>query len=78
MKKPTMTAAQSFISILKAYCSLMILILPRSFERGGYVLSPLAMIMSASIQCISAVKLVNVANHFGIMSYGLLAYKIFG
>ena len=47
--KPKMSAAQSFISILKAYCSLMILILPRSFARGGYVLSPLAMIVSATI-----------------------------
>lgn len=56
----------------------MILVLPRSFQRGGYILSPCAMIVSAVIQCFSALKLVKVANHFGIFSYSLLAFKIFG
>ena len=77
-EEPKMTAFQTFVSIIKAYCCLMILVLPRSFARGGYLLSPLAMVMSASLQCYSAVKLVGVANHFGIMSYSLIAYKVFG
>ena len=73
-----MTAFQTFAAIIKAYCCLMILVLPRSFARGGYVLSPLAMVMSASLQCYSAVKLVSVANTLGVMSYSLIAYKVFG
>ena len=56
----------------------MVFTLPRAFSRGGYILSPIAMIVSGTIQCISALKLVQTAKKLGICSYSLIAYKVLG
>jgi len=53
-----MNAFETYVAIIKGYCALMVLVLPRAFERGGYVLSPIIMICSSAVQVTCALKLV--------------------
>ena len=43
--------------IIKGYCAMVILILPKSFENGGYIASPLTLIISAVASTVCALKL---------------------
>lgn len=40
---------ETYIAVIKGYCALMILVLPRSFANGGYVLSPIVLTISGLI-----------------------------
>lgn len=73
-----MNAFETYIALIKGYCALMILVLPRSFANGGYIFSPMALIISGYIQCISALKLVECAKKTGIKSYSLITANILG
>ena len=58
VKKAKMNAFETYVAIIKGYCALMILVLPRSFQNGGYAMSVAVMGVSAYIQYICALKLV--------------------
>lgn len=44
-----MNEFETFIAVIKGYCALMILILPRSFVNGGYLFSPMCLIISCAL-----------------------------
>lgn len=69
---------ETYIAVIKGYCALMILVLPRSFANGGYVFSPIVLTLSGLIQCISALKLVDIAKKLDIKSYSLITLKVLG
>lgn len=48
-KGKKMNAFETYIAIIKGYCALMILVLPRAFGRGGYVFSPIVMMLSGAV-----------------------------
>ena len=58
-----------FMMLIKGYCAMVILILPKSFENGGYIASPLTLIMSAVVSCICALKLAKVGIKTNIYDY---------
>ncbi len=73
-----MNAFETYIALIKGYCALMILVLPRSFQRGGYVASVVIMLVSAYIQYISALKLIKAGQKLNLFSYSLIALKTLG
>ena len=52
-----MTMFQAYFALLKAYCAINILLLPKSFRNGGYALSPLALMMACLFESTCAIKL---------------------
>lgn len=73
-----MNAFETFIAIIKGYCTIMVLLLPRAFGRGGYVLSPIIMILAGALQMFCALKLVAAGKRLGLSSYSLIAFKALG
>lgn len=73
-----MGTTKTFFAVMKAYCAINVLLLPRSFVNGGYLLSPLAMMVAFFFESLCAVRLTNVANSQGIFSYPLLMEKALG
>ena len=51
----------TFFAIVKAYMAINILLTPRSFVNGGYLLSPFALLIAFLIEGMSSFRMVNVA-----------------
>ena len=73
-----MNAFETYIALIKGYCALMILVLPRAFGRGGYIFSPIVMMLSGAVQMYCALKLVAAGQKLGLQSYSLIALKALG
>lgn len=76
--KRKLSAFETYVALIKGYCALMILVLPKSFTTGGYVFSPLCLLASATLQVFAGLKLVQTAQSLGLTSYGLIALKVLG
>ena len=68
----------TFIAVIKAYMAINILLLPRSFVNGGFILSPIMLGVSATFECTCAILLSKVALKYGIYDYLALVEKAFG
>ena len=68
----------TFMAVLKAYCSINILLLPRSFANGGYLVSPLAMLAALFFEGMCAYKLCRIAATYGIYNYPSIANRALG
>lgn len=64
--------------MIKAYCAINVLLLPRSFVNGGYILSPVSILVAVFFETLCAVRLAEVAHAYGIYSYPLLMQKALG
>jgi len=73
-----MGVCQTFFAILKAYCAINVLLLPKAFKNGGFVLSPLAMLVAVFFETLCAVRLSTVSHKHKIYSYPLLMEKALG
>lgn len=73
-----MTAFETYVALIKGYCALMILVLPKSFTHGGYVFSPICLLLSATLQVVAGVKLVKTGQSLGLTSYSLITLKVLG
>ncbi|CDW86725.1 UNKNOWN [Stylonychia lemnae] len=58
-----------FMMIIKGYCAMVILILPKSFENGGYIASPATLIISGFASTVCALKLAQVGVKTGIYDF---------
>lgn len=73
-----LTAFQTYIALIKGYCAILVLVLPKAFTRGGYLVSPACIIISGMIQMIAANKLVQAGKSLGLKSYSLITLKLLG
>ena len=69
---------QTFFAIVKAYCAINVLLLPRAFANGGYLLSPIAMMTACFFEALCAARLTQVAHQYQIFSYPLLMKRALG
>ena len=69
---------KTFFACIKAYCAINVLLLPKSFVNGGYLLSPLSLIVATFFEALCAVRLTNVAQKYKIYSYPLLMERAMG
>lgn len=64
-----MGCCSTFFAIIKSYTTLNIFALPIGFKCGGWLFSPIVLIIALFFELICAIKLVNVANKLKIYSY---------
>ena len=57
VKSEKMNRIQTFFALLKSYCAINVLLTPKSFANGGFLLSPIALIFACLFQTICAIKL---------------------
>ena len=69
---------QTFFAVCKSYCAINVLLLPRSFVNGGYLLSPIAMVVACFFEALCAARMTTAANKHQIFSYPLLMKKAIG
>ena len=68
-----MDRCQTFFALCKSYCSINVLLIPKSFHNGGYLLSPIAIVIGGLLQAICAVKLSQCALAIKKASYSDIA-----
>ena len=73
-----MGPVKTLFAILKAYCAINVLLLPRAFANGGYLLSPIAMMSACFFEALCAARLTQVAHQYQIFSYPLLMKRALG
>ena len=72
-----MGTTETFAAILKGYCAVAILTIPRAFLNGGYIFSPLILLCSAFLSSYTTCHLINsglrtrVFNYSSIMQLAL-------
>ena len=52
-----MNTTETVFAVVKAYCAINVLLLPRSFANGGYMLSPIAMMVACFFEALCAARL---------------------
>jgi Transmembrane amino acid transporter protein len=62
----------TFLALIKGYCAIVVLILPKSFVNGGYVFSPIILMASCALTTYCAIKLVQAGLKTRLMNYSLI------
>ena len=73
-----MSAFETYIALIKGYCVLLVLILPKSFANGGFLASGFLLVLSGFFSAASACLLAEAGLKEKIYSYPLLVLKAFG
>jgi proton-coupled amino acid transporter len=73
-----MSDFQTLIAIWKSYCAINILILPKNFQNGGWVVGVVAMTVAGILVYFCALKLVQCALKIHIYSYRDVARAALG
>ena len=73
-----MSPFETYIALIKGYCVILILILPKAFAEGGYMASAILLIMSGIFSAGSACLLAEAGLKENLYSYSLLVHKAFG
>ena len=68
----------TYFAVLKGYCSINVLLLPRSFVNGGFVLSPIMLCVSCTLECTCAVLVSKIALKYGIYDYAAIVEHAYG
>ena len=68
-KVKKMTSFETYIALLKGYCSISILLLPKAFLHGGWLASAAFELGAAIITTICVMKLVQVGLKLNLYSY---------
>jgi hypothetical protein len=78
VKSEKMSRMQTFFAMLKCYCAINILLTPKSFANGGFLLSPIALVCASVFQTICAIKLSQCGLHVKKISYPDIVKKALG
>ena len=60
-KSQKLNSWQTFISLIKGYCAIVVLILPKSYQNGGYAVSSLTLVLSCIVSTYCGVLLIRSA-----------------
>lgn len=66
---PKMNTVQAYFGLIKAYCAINVLLLPKSFKNGGWLLSPISLIVACIFEATCAIKLAQCGLFTGTISY---------
>ena len=75
---PKLTNFRAFFALLKAYVAISILLTPRAFVNGGYVMSPFALIFATLCESLCTYRMASVALDLEVYSYPLLMERAIG
>lgn len=71
-------AGKTFIALVKGYLGVVILIAPKCFLSGGYIGSPIALILSAMLSTYCSLRLVEAGLKTRIMNFSAIGQRAFG
>lgn len=66
---PKMNVIQAYFGLIKAYCAINVLLLPKAFKNGGWLLSPIALTVACIFEATCAIKLAQCSLFTGTISY---------
>lgn len=52
-----MNMGQAYFALIKAYCAINVLLLPKAFKNGGWLLSPPSLMVACIFESACAIKL---------------------
>ena len=78
IKRKRMNWCQTFFAVIKGYTTLNIFLLPIGFKEGGWLFSPIALIIACTFETLSAIKLSEAAHKVKIYNYPDLVEYCFG
>ena len=73
-----MSPFETYIALIKGYCVLLVLILPKAFASGGFLASSILLIVSGVFSAASACLLAEAGQRENLYSYSLLVHRAFG
>jgi len=73
-----LSAWQTYVFLMKAYCGVSLLFFPKAFQNGGYLFSGLMETASAFLTTVCVMKLVKCGLHYGVFSYSGVVERTFG
>ena len=76
--KQKMSPKETYVALLKGYCAITILMMPKAFLNGGWAASAAMQIGSAVITTVCAIKLVQAGLKYKLYSYSLIVEKALG
>ena len=77
-KRYLLTCCETFFAILKSYITINIFFMPIAFKYGGWLMSPITVIIVFFFLIIGVIKLIQVCNQVKIYSYPDLVEYAFG
>jgi hypothetical protein len=63
---------ETYIALIKGYCAIVILTLPKAFENGGYLMSPFLMLGAALLTTLCVRKLIETGLKYEIYCYSMI------
>ncbi len=73
-----LTPFECYVALIKGYCVILVLILPRSFVTGGYLCTASLVLASGFLSALCASLLVQAGLKENLFSYSLLTQKVLG
>ena len=73
-----MGTTETFAAILKGYCAVAILTIPRAFLNGGYLFSPMVLLCSAFMSSYTTCHLINCGLHTRVYNYSSIMQLAMG
>ena len=73
-----MSPFETYIALIKGYCVILILILPKAFANGGFLASGLLLFASGILSASAACLLTEAGLKENLFSYSMLVHKAFG
>lgn len=78
VKVKKLNAFETYIALVKGYCAMTIIMMPKAFIMGGWGVSALMLGISAILTTVCVVKLVHSGLHCELYSYSMLAERALG
>ena len=69
---------ETYIALIKGYCAMTILLLPKAFTNGGWLASSIFLFTSGIVTTMCAIKLAQAGLKLEVYSYSLIVEKTFG
>lgn len=73
-----MSPFATYVALIKGYCAIAILFIPKAFQNGGWLFSGVSMLISAAMTTICVVKLVSVGLNLKTYSYEMCVKETLG
>lgn len=69
---------ETYVALIKGYCALTILTLPKSFQNGGYIFAPINLFISGILTTICVEKLILTGLKYEIYCYSQVVGRVLG
>lgn len=72
------TPVEAFVALLKSFCTLNLLIVPKLMMTEGWLIGVISMLVACGLVMYSSQKLIESAFVAGALEFSIIAHKAFG